>query len=111
MADGETIVIRSRLRLTLTVTGLSDERSLAVGRRLKDVLELIDTGQHSAPAMAEGVGVAGPTASRDGDAFRERGCGRHAVRQNGGRRIRAVGFCGRSPDLSGSPHGRAGLST
>jgi predicted DNA-binding transcriptional regulator YafY len=49
------------------------QRSLAIERRLKLVLELIRTSTFSTPKLADRVGVSIPTISRDVTALRERG--------------------------------------
>lgn len=53
------------------------ERSLAIERRLEDVLDLVRSGRYSTPAIAEKLGVSVPTVSRDVTALRERG---HEIR-------------------------------
>jgi biotin operon repressor len=49
------------------------ERSLAIEKRLQDVLELVRAGCYCTPAIAERLGVSVPTISRDVTALRERG--------------------------------------
>lgn len=53
------------------------ERAFAIERRLGQVLDLIRSGQHSTPEIAERLGVSIPTISRDVTALRERG---HQIR-------------------------------
>jgi len=53
------------------------ERSLAIERRLAEVLDLVRSGRYSTPAIAEKLGVSVPTVSRDVTALRERG---HKIR-------------------------------
>lgn len=49
------------------------EKSLAIKRRLDDLLRLIRTGSHSTPTLAAALGVSIPTVSRCLKALRERG--------------------------------------
>jgi biotin operon repressor len=56
------------------------ERSLAIGRRLGELVRLIRTGRHSTPALAEALGVSVPTISRDIIALRQRGYDIRSVR-------------------------------
>ena len=49
------------------------ERSLAIERRLDEVLVLIQTGQFSTSDIARELGVSVPTISRDITALRKRG--------------------------------------
>jgi transposase len=48
-------------------------QSLEIHDRLEAVLELIETGRYSTPALAKEVGVSVPTISRIVAALRERG--------------------------------------
>jgi len=59
------------------------QRSLDIERRLQTVLELIQTGDYSTPALAEAVGVSIPTISRDVTALRQRGHQILAERRDG----------------------------
>jgi transposase len=49
------------------------QQALEINERLEAVLELIETGQYSTPALAKEVGVSVPTISRIVAALRERG--------------------------------------
>jgi biotin operon repressor len=49
------------------------EQSFTIGQRLDKLVRLIRAGQHSAPALAEKLGVSIPTVSRDIMALRQRG--------------------------------------
>jgi hypothetical protein len=60
------------------------ERSLAIERRLDDVLRLIRTGRFSTPMLAEEVGVSIPTISRIVAALRLGGHEIRAERHNAG---------------------------
>ncbi len=59
------------------------ERSLTIEKRLQDVLELVQVGRYSTPALAEKLGVSVPTVSRDVTALRERGHDIRAERRDG----------------------------
>ncbi len=49
------------------------QHSLEIHERLEAVLQLIETGRYSTPALAKKVGVSVPTISRIVAALRERG--------------------------------------
>ena len=49
------------------------EKSLAIERRLAALVQLIRSGHHSTPVLAEKLGVSVPTISRDITALRQRG--------------------------------------
>ncbi|MBP3955340.1 HTH domain-containing protein [Gemmata sp. G18] len=49
------------------------EKSLAIGHRLEDLVRLLRSKKHSAPALAKQLGVSVPTLSRDIIALRQRG--------------------------------------
>lgn len=59
------------------------ERSLTIEKRLQNVLELVQAGRYSTPALAEKLGVSVPTVSRDVTALRERGHDIRAERRDG----------------------------
>jgi biotin operon repressor len=56
------------------------EKSLAIERRLGELVRLISTGHHSTPVLAERLGVSVPTISRDIKALRQRGYQIRSVR-------------------------------
>ena len=58
------------------------QRSMAIERRLDEVLRLIRTGGYSTPMIAQAVGVSIPTVSRDVTALRERGHDIQSVRES-----------------------------
>lgn len=55
-------------------------RLFAIERRLGNLVELIRSGRHSTPALAQRLGVSVPTISRDITALRQRGYGIRSVR-------------------------------
>lgn len=60
------------------------EKSLAINRRLDDLLRLIRKGSYSTPALAATLGVSIPTVSRCLKALRERGYDIRPERAAGG---------------------------
>jgi biotin operon repressor len=60
------------------------QRSLVIEQRLGTILQLIRTGRHSTPTLAEAVGVSIPTISRCVTALRLRGHDIRAVHQGNG---------------------------
>lgn len=60
------------------------QHSLEIHERLETVLQLIETGRYSTPALAKEVGVSVPTISRIVAALRERGHDIQAERRNKG---------------------------
>ncbi len=60
------------------------EQSLAINRRLEDLLRLIRKGSFSTPALAASLGVSIPTVSRCLKALRERGYAIRSERAAGG---------------------------
>lgn len=60
------------------------EKSLAINRRLDDMLRLIRKGSYSTPALAATLGVSIPTVSRCLKALRERGYDIRTERAAGG---------------------------
>ena len=58
------------------------ERSLTIERRLHELLDLIQAGQHSTPELAKKLGVSEPTVSRGIAALRQRGYSIRSVKQS-----------------------------
>jgi len=81
------------------------QQSLEIHDRLEAVLQLIETGQYSTPALAKEMGVSVPTISRIVAALRERGHNIRAERNDGGWRyvlVRIRPSRGTRPRVSGS---------
>jgi tRNA G26 N,N-dimethylase Trm1 len=80
-------------------------QSLEIHDRLEAVLELIETGRYSTPALAKAVGVSVPSISRIVAALRERGHDIQAQRTSKGWRYvlaRTDPSSGTRPSSSGS---------
>ena len=60
------------------------QQTIEIHQRIKTVLQLIETGEYSTPALAEEVGVSIPTISRIVAALRERGHDIQAERNGNG---------------------------
>ncbi len=60
------------------------KRSLAIEKRLRDLLDLVRHGRQSTPTLAEALGISQPTVSRCLTALRERGYSIRAVKDEVG---------------------------
>lgn len=82
------------------------DRSLAIERRLGDVLELIEAGKYSSSDIADRLDVSVPTVSRDLMALRERGHEIRSERHCGGWRYVLGNRRPRAAESLNGPPGR-----
>jgi len=78
------------------------QHSLKIHERIEVVLQLIETGQYSTPALAEKIGVSIPTISRIVAALREQGHDIRAEKQADGWAYRLLAKQAKASSRKGS---------